>query len=388
MFCFIRLLGETNASLSCPPHTIEFLREKQINYNIPAEQIYKIRIGEVGQHYLNNFGTHYRKLFENLIDKFIRMNPLIDYDEMFADVLNNLNYIRINQSNEEPLFESSINDVVLQKLNDFVIDNTQNKPFVLKGPVGSGKTSLLSIFASNLYIHQEALKGSLSFKRHAVLVRFIGIDQKSTLLATLLKSICEQIFYIKAHIYKLKNVEPVPNNLRDLKVYFRKCLTSEFENGKLIIILDSLNELLRNDHSFKLSWLPNYFHPSIKLIISVSSECEEIVERLSRKYTEKTTCAAELSGLSVEQAKSMMKKYFTRRNLRLDSEQLSMMLKFVERQTVVFTMHFKMLLEAVTVWKSSKLNENQMKTLSLTIHEWLIYLENKFGTKLVKHTLS
>lgn len=215
VFTFVRLSNnQQNDELANQINPLENLRDKQINFHIPAEQIYRIKVSNSNDDsYIKNFGTHYAKLFENLIDKFIRLNPEYGYDSLYEQVLFHLNFIKLNKINEiSPSTQS-----VIKTLTDYVLDDTQRQPFILTGDIGSGKTSLIATLASNLFLQLAAFDGSNN--KHAIAVRFVGIDGKTHYLRTLLKSICSQLQYIKTK--SLNELENVPNKLSDLKSFLK-----------------------------------------------------------------------------------------------------------------------------------------------------------------------
>ena len=366
------------------PHTIRHLRDKEISYNIPFEQIQRIRIRNNDREYIKNLGIHYKQLFEQLIDKYIQKNPIIDNGEILNEILFNLNYMKSNKMREI----SSDSKEILKKLSDYVIeDRFGNQPLILKGPMGSGKTSHISTFVCNLHMQLE-ISSTNKDQNHSILVRFIGADQKSIYLRSLLKSVCKQLFYIKTEIHK-RHIEPVPDKLTELKDYFKRFLTSEFDlnGGKLIIVFDSLHNLLKNDDSLKLNWLPNYLHPNCKVIISVTNESAELIERLNRKYTNDTSYV-ETSKLSFEQAKFMIHKYSQSANYRFETPQIESFFGLIDSKSIL-SLNFKVYLDNMFGFNFDRNRTTTFhEDLSKTINDWIDNLEDKFGKLIVKHILS
>lgn len=387
VFCYVRLSSNSlTSNKNTTSHSIEYLRDKDVNYSIPAEQIYRIQINKIDNEYLRNFGLHYKKLFEILIDKFIQKHPVKDYTDLFEDILFNLNYIRLNKLSDI----SSDSQDILKKLTDYVLDDTRRQPLILRGAQGSGKTSIISTFASNLYLQLSVYENSLELDKHAVVVRFIGIDQKSTYLRPLLKSICQQLYFIKRKLQPSQDVEKVPNKLVELKKYFKKFLTTEFNRngGKLVVIIESLHDLLKNDNCFKLDWLPNYLYRNCKLILSLSSDSDELIERVSRKYTSMNSYI-DLTALSLEQTELMIRKFLNTKSYRLENEQLEIIFKIAKTKTLL-SLQLKILSEFFLNWKSYTPIEDCVlhETLSESINYLLDNLEMKYGKLLVKHILS
>lgn len=374
------------------PHTIEYLRDKQINSHIPAEQIYRIRIDnnnnnnkQADQKYLNNFGMHYKRLFEKLMDKSIQSNPIEENSEssssMWNDIFNNLNFIRLHRSNESVSLDSS---ETLKRLSDYVLDGSSRQPLILHGRSGSGKTSLISTFASNLYMQL----GISHTSNQACVFRFIGVDQNSSMLSALLKSICEQIYFIRSQKSGFKNV---PSSLRDLKTYFKECLTSNWndkddENGKLVVIIDCLDGLIKDFSSYKLDWIPNVLHSNCKLILTVADESRDLVEKLRRKLAPNGEFV-EMSGLGDEVGKTAVKKFLYVRNYRLEDERLEKFTSLIGNTRPLIPLHLKLLLENFLISEACS-EFGFHSTFEFTINRWVTNLERKFGSLAVKHILS
>jgi len=327
---------------------MEFLRDNKVNYYLPVDQIYRIKLNKETQHdYLNNFGKNYQKLFESLIDKFVQTNPESEQKILFDDVLFHLNYIRANKLKEIPTTTQNI----LKVLTDYVIEDTNEQPLILTGNLGCGKTSMISTFVSNLFLQLFVHDGKYNCDsaKHSVVVRFIGIDGKSIYLRSLLKSICTQLKYIKQSI----NDPPVPDKVAELKAYFRNILTeNSSDTRKLVIILDSLQDLTRNDNAYKLDWLPKFLGKNCKVVLSVSSESTEIMKRLKRKYTN-SKCYISLNQLNQEQGEYMVRKLLSQKNYRLEPNQSDLVSNLIV-QKKVFSLHLKVLSEGknFTNWES------------------------------------
>ena len=231
---------------------------------------------------------------------------------------------------------------MLKILTDYVIEDNNEQPLILTGNLGCGKSSLISTFISNLFLQMFVQDGKYDcdFSKHSVVVRFIGIDGKSIYLRSLLKSVCLQLKYIKNPI----NEKEVPNKLTDLKRYFRNVLTENTSDSrKLVIVLDSLQDLTKNDNSYKLDWLPKNLGKNCKLVLSVSSESTELIKRLKRKYTDSKSYV-NLYHLNKEQGEYMVRKLLTQKNFRLEPNQLDLISSLI-REKKIFYLHLKILSE-------------------------------------------
>ena len=347
IYAYIRL----NAAYSLDPrknnahaskHSLEYLRDHRINYHLPAEQICRIQpTRHSDDEYLGNFGKNYEKLFQKLIDKFVQNNPESEQKILYDDVLFHLNFIKANKLKEVPTTTQNL----LKILTDYVIDDTNGQPLILSGQLGSGKSSIISTFASSLFLQLFANddKYATNAEKHAIVVRFIGIDGKSIYLRGLLKSICLQLNYIRKGSSNA-SINEVPDKLVDLKAYFKKFLTENTaDSRKIILILDSLQDLVRNDNSYKLDWLPKKLSKNCKVILSLSSECSELMNRLRRKYTNQRNYVT-LPHLNKEQGDYMIRKLLALKNYRLNADQTSLIASLVDAKPV-YSLHLKLLSE-------------------------------------------
>ena len=344
VFTFIRLNPYESFNSKYPPdNTLAFLRDSKINYFLPVEQIYRIKLNTktTQNDYLTNFGNNYQKLFENLIDQFVQNNPENEQKILFDDVLFHLNFIRANKLNEIPTTTQSI----LKVLVDYVLDDKNDQPLILAGSLGCGKSSLISTFTSNLFLQLFVNDGQYECDsaKHSIVIRFIGIDGKSIYLRGLLKSICNQLRYINKSTSSTID-PPVPNKLTDLKKYFKNILIqNSSDTRKIIIILDSLQDLTRNDNSYKLDWLPQNLGKNCKVILSLSSESTELIKRLRRKYTNENSYVT-MSHLNKEQGEYMVRKLLAQKNYRLDSSQANLVSNLIQEKRVL-SLHLKLLSE-------------------------------------------
>lgn len=379
VFSFIRLFNNNN--------TIEVnskldqLRNKKINYSCPAEQIYRIRINKIDDNYLKNFGEHYQRVFENLIEKFVQQNPEPKYATPYDDILNHFDYIRSKNVDVISIYD----EFIMKSLRDYVFNERNTKPLVLFGPNGSGKTTYISMLASNLYFQFIASSRLLNTadNNYSLVLRFVGIDEKSFYLRNLLKSICLQI-----NLILNKPKHKVPDKLCDLKLYFKNLFTQN-QSIKLIVMLDSLECLSDKDSLFKLDWLPDYLNYNCKLILTLSSECGELVERFKRKYPDQNDYVM-MRHLNSDETSYVLRKHLAQNNCRLEEKQYDMVTSLVGKMEIILPLHLALVTEEILGWKSfHKLDECIVKnSLKDSVHYFIERLENKCGHRLVKHILS
>lgn len=387
-YSYVRLHRSYKDEYPTKLNTLAYLRDREINYYIPAEQLYRIKVDQCDETYFKNFALNYKKTFEKIVDVVVRENAQYSYDTLNEQVLFHLNYIKLNSYNEVAPRTQSI----IKLLTDYVLDNTIRQPFILTGDSGSGKTSVISTLACNLFLQLAASDCSNgSQQNHAIVVRFIGIDGKCEYLRYLLYSVCCQLQYIKTG--SMHNMNQVPTNLKKLKHFFKKFLTEDWQTTsnipkrKIILIIDSLQDLKKHDHSYKFDWLPKILNPLFKVILSVSSHSTELVERLNRKYSN-PQCYAQVESLNYEQAEYIIGKLLNSKMYRLEPSQLDLILNILKTKSIL-SLNVKIWSEEFLNWKSfTSIDECVLKdTLVKAVQYFLLKLEKKYEPTLVKHVL-
>lgn len=384
VFSLVRLLQESSPTSkpNSDDSKIENLKDKKINYHLPGEQIYRLKINQIDKVYLRNFEKYYQNIFEELIEKFVRLVPESKYPIAYQDALYHFHYIKSNELKEV----TPDNKCVMKTLCDYIFEENTNQPLILTGPVGSGKTTYVSTLASNLYLHFIAHGDGWE---NALVIRFIGIDGKSMYLRNLLKSLCQQLDFIHNDNHASNKVEKLSDLRNHFKNYLIKNAQKKNENNKkLVIILDSINQLSPEDNSHKLDWLPKNLSANCKLILTVSSESTDIMKRLQRKYIDENSFVV-LNGLEKDQAEIMMQKYLKLNDYRLEANQIEL-IKNLTKKKRILSLHMKLLSEQFLSWKSSfEIDKCILKdTLSGSVDHFISGLETRFDKTLVKYILS
>lgn len=348
-----------------------------VNYHIPPEQIYRIRKSH-NSNYIKNFGDNYLKLFKKLVEKFVQKNPELEHSSSYEDALRHFHYIKDNTLNEMIVgSERSI-----KYLRDYIFDENYTKPIILYGPMGSGKTTSLATFASTLHLQLKA-NNNYPSGSHVILVRFIGADRKSMDLRSLLTSMCLQL----NEIYN-KNGNEIPKKLKDLKTFFRSFLEDKNSNEKLVILIDSLQDLSPNDNAYKLDWLPYNLRVNCKVILTTSIENKDLLERLKNKYTDSKSYVC-LEYLSPHQSNYIVKKFLDINKRRLEDNQFEIVRDLIMNANML-SLHLKLLSNEFLNWKSYTHSDECILKVTATeaIDHYFSNLEKIHGKQLVKSILS
>jgi tetratricopeptide (TPR) repeat protein len=136
-------------------------------------------------------------------------------------------------------------------LEKYVEDNSQ--PLVILGESGSGKSALLSNWA---------IKYKKNNPNNFMILHFIGSTAISTDWVAMMRRIMGELkrkFDIQGDI---------PDNPDKLHTVFANWLYMSAAKGKVIIVLDALNQLEDRDQVLDLKWLPPVLPENIRLILS------------------------------------------------------------------------------------------------------------------------
>ena len=313
VFCFVRLKAEP----SHDEHELRNMKEKEVNLELPAEQIYRIRAVDDEGH-LASFGRFYQTRFEKLVESFVQENPQVKHETVLEDVLRHFDFIKSNYLTEL----STSSQKIMKSLSDYVLEGELNgRPVIVTGPSGSGKTTYCATLASNLELQFKTQKclGNAESDEIGIVTRFIGIDGKCFYLRNLLKSLCAHFnFFYRHHLLsdtQNDKFSAVPSKLNDLKSYFKRFMSDEnqlLRRFKLVVILDSIESLAPQDHALRLDWLPRDISANARFILTVSSTNKPILTNLRLLYSDKARFTW-LSRIEHDQAQLMLRVlYFLR----------------------------------------------------------------------------
>ncbi|XP_034486259.1 NACHT and WD repeat domain-containing protein 2 [Drosophila innubila] len=209
---------------------------------------------ETHEEYLNHFISHFYKNVVKLVDRAMRKEDSSAQGQIVTEILQHLhacnNSVKIFYGREESC----------ERIKRYMLGDS-DKPLVLFGDGGCGKTSLLAKSAS--------LVASEWFtdKRPINIIRFLGTTPDSSALTATLISICQQISYN----YMLP-FENIPDDLVPLTAHFKQLLTYASANQPLTLYLDSVDQLTGTQDSNKVSWIPTRLPVHCKIIISCANE--------------------------------------------------------------------------------------------------------------------
>ncbi|GLH07543.1 LOW QUALITY PROTEIN: Leucine-rich repeat and WD repeat-containing protein, partial [Gryllus bimaculatus] len=211
---------------------------------------------ETHEEYLQHFITHFYKNITKLVDRAMRKEDSSAQGQIVTEILQHLHAC----NNSVKVFYGRENN--LEHIKSYMLGDS-DKPIVLYGEGGCGKTSLLAKSVS--LTAEEWYKG----KKPINIIRFLGTTPDSSALTPTLISICQQISYN----YMLP-FEDIPVDLVPLTAHFKYLLTNASKEQPLTLFLDSVDQLTGAQDANKVSWLPLRLPPYCKLIVSCAAEAD------------------------------------------------------------------------------------------------------------------
>jgi tetratricopeptide (TPR) repeat protein len=195
---------------------------------------------------------------------------------------------------------------------------SKSLPLVLTGESGCGKSALIANWVKG---YKE---------RHPddfIVMHFIGSSAESTNHISILRRIMVEIDErtgIKRYT-KDKDLdstsaigsgeEGIPSDPQNIIEQFPIWLTKASAKGRFILILDGLNQVEDRDNAQELGWLPTYFPPNVKVILS--SLPGSSLEALKKRGLP----TLQVENLSVKERKKFITEYLVQYTKKLESSQ-------------------------------------------------------------------
>lgn len=246
-------------------------------------------------------------------------------------------------------------------------------PLVIAGESGSGKTALVANWVAR---HKKENPDAY------IIQHYIGSSAKRTDYKAIMIRIMQEL----KRVFHFSN--EIPDDSAELKNAFPKWLHMAAARGKIILILDSLNQLENKDDAHELFWLPEFFPASIRLIIStIPGDIYKVL--LGRKWN-----SFEVERLNPDERKQIIERYLAQYTKKLDEKHINtitaakqtdnpLYLKVLLDELRVFGVH-----EELNVRIAHYLEAENTETLYERILERLETDYEQYRPNLVRDTLS
>ncbi|CAH1801106.1 unnamed protein product [Owenia fusiformis] len=356
-------MNEENAAL------LENLKEMVIPTKIPENEIKKYQLQwetnginpsiEAHEKYLEDINQFFVSKVKAMTLTGLKERSNAASNWLFDETLQHLNMCAARSKSYNCRKESQ------RHVDEYINDDTNNAPFVIHGVSGIGKTSFMSKITSNA-IEQQC-------EDSAVIVRFLGTSPKSSLITDTLQSVCLHI--CEAFGYDAPK-QPL-NDINAVMSLFQELIKIVSKDGhKLIVCLDSLDQLSPIDGAYDLSWLPFELPQGIKIIISLLTEYAGILKRCER-CIENTDNILQLGPLNDDESKEIMNTSLANVKRTITKDQMSILESaFMHCNSPLF---LKLAFEEAKTWRSySNLDET---TLGNTIQGGITLLFERLEEK-------
>jgi|GEM_PF-3549054 len=231
---------------------------------------------------LETFGDRVR---DDLWAAVRRDYPEVDSVDVRAETAQPQDWLAEEQDYHERFIESRSRvyvgrEGIQETLRGYVAGESP-EPTVVFGPPGCGKSALLG----RLYAHLVDQRDSTF-----VLGHFVGASPQSTGLCTTLRRSClalRERFALTETVAQegqAPRVVPreVPEDAAKLVTAYREFLEAVPEGGRVVIIIDALNQMDASDRAHELEWLPHRIPAHVRLVLSCT-EGEAILGILRRR---------------------------------------------------------------------------------------------------------
>ncbi|KAK7490422.1 hypothetical protein BaRGS_00018401, partial [Batillaria attramentaria] len=202
---------------------------------------------------------------------------------------------------------------LLQQLRNYVTGYS-DRPLVLHGLPGAGKTKLVSKLALEL---SSLVPGNL-----LSMIRYIGFTPKSSDLRQLLLGLCSQISAALGC-----SPDDIPTDFNDLQRFFPELLASIPVDTTVVLILDALTKLQPDYNAHFMSWLPTNLPSNVKIVLTTLSDEQLILSRLKHEVLREPKCFVEIPPLGVQEAEKLLKHFLKSVSRRLTGPQLTAFVK-------------------------------------------------------------
>ncbi|KAI2659286.1 NACHT domain- and WD repeat-containing protein 1 [Labeo rohita] len=251
--------------------------------------------------------------------------------------------------------------------------NARHEPLLVHGPSGVGKTALLCKLA-------QEIRGVVDH-RGVVVLRLLGTSPLSSDVDSVLRGVCLQVCGALGLQFPYPHIS---NTHKELVRFFHSMLEDVSKQGDtLLLILDSLDQLLETSKPHQLDWIPKAIPPNVQIVLSISDDYVEKCKSLVS--AEENIFGVEL--LTDDQGKDIIDAYMTAAGRKLTSEQLETILNRFQQSRS--PLHLKLMLDMAKQWSSYTSMSNVCLGISAqeVMTQFVESLEENHGKKLVSHAL-
>lgn len=226
------------------------VRKQLIDENILTVSTLQISKDNLDESYLEKFTSSLIEFLKQQVDLQIIKNKEKNYSTLEVEKQQQYNYL--NQKLENFLGQEE----TLKKIENYINDDDNDKPLIICGPSGVGKSSIMA----------KAIEDTSITTDKKIIYKFVGITPNSTTTTDILTSILEELNII-INDAKLTNGDDVSlykqNKILNISDQFYNEIVNVSDD--IVIFIDAVDQLSNDD---QFLWLPNQLPSNIKIVIS------------------------------------------------------------------------------------------------------------------------
>ena len=299
-----------------------------------------------------------------------------------------------NETNEETEAEYHLNFCRL-KIKNFIgrsneiralieiLRKKSNKPLIIHGLSGCGKTTMMAYLASNL--KKWTFEPNKEVK---IILRLIGITKESQSIQNISLSIIKELNKEYGVDYDQDKVTP------DYLFKYLITVSQKFPNTFFYLLLDSLDQLSDENEAKKLNWFPNETRCSnLKIIVSTLRESEhEAYPALHNMFLGSTELFFSLGEFESSDIEELISKNFNTTDDSENNRLNQLRIDFVREASRVSSIpiYLKMIVDTARTFSSfNRQFESSETSPDLIIEKLFDKLENMINkTNFVKNALT
>ena len=353
---------------------IEILKEKIKKGEGNKVRVYKCTWGGVFENKpmmkgLDTFRKYVlNDLWQTICNQFNIKDEIIE-----NDITKEIDNIIVQRSYHVNCMNTHIRKFIQRKeLEDLHKHVIQHNTIVIHGKEGTGKSALVAKFA-----HEFSLK----FPSVFVLTHFIGVGPGSNDIRQILQRICFELIRKFKLNTEENNNDNIPDEFNELCQYFINIVEQASFKGRIVIIIDAIDQLNKTNRAHSLDWLPKIL--PVKLIVTTIDG--PLVDLLKRRNIKEIV----IGSLSVKERKDLVRQTLLEYNKKLDerpmNDQMRLLLKKTDADKPLYLIVACNELRLFGIFEQLT---DKLKTLSQTtsklFEEVLVRLELDYGKEIIK----
>lgn len=223
----------------------EKIQKQLIDENILNASTFQVSEDNLDQEYIDDFVLSVTNFLKHQVNKQISKDTEKNYSELAQELEEQRLFM------EQKLENFLGQEKILNEIHNY-INNENNKPLIICGQSGIGKSSIIA----------KAIENTSITSNPKIIYRFIGATANSRTTKDLLLSIIEEIDSIV-----VDNESHFLRDEQDDFVNFSDKVYDVIMNLKddVVLFIDAVDQLTNDD---QFLWLPNKLPPNIKIVIS------------------------------------------------------------------------------------------------------------------------